>query len=625
MEGDPRASRGRSHSSERPRSKHRAPSPLPRPLPGPRFGDLSEERRPGHPEPPGGRGPSPPRGAGAPWMPAVQQRAPALAPEAARRPAEGRLAASPDRPLGAPQGRGEHPPLGAQGQEQPSAGSTQRPRPASAREQSPRPLCPEGTAGRLASRGAQKGKERGGRSSQRPKPPSEVASHNPEKKRKRRPSGETQSHKCERRPHGCDAGEGPGGPPRKVREKVGDTTQTPAGKVGTPPLGRKPGGPRPEMEEELDPPAASFEASFTHHQPPSQEASEHPLKRRTHKHSRKSPSDKDKQRRHGSDAGSGAGVLPPKVREKVGDTLKTPEGKVKTPHLGRKPAVPRLEEEEEFQPPTMSFQAGVTYDPRPSQGASDHPTLPWLAGAPGMSGAPSEVASENPMKKRKRKHSSQSQSHKDQQRLQGLDAGEGPGGLLPKAFSGSNRARRRKMITMLQQCVQTLQNKVTLLSQERGVPCSLLQPAVESCTPEQLPRLGEHHGAPAAETDPLGKKHCALEKERREEHTSQLQPQEQEAPELGLHISANRPQDPPANMAFSDPSERGGGAAVQEKALPAPAPTAGTRAPSHPASGHSCRPIPGKQVVSSHKKPVKKIAPLMAKSIKDYKIRCYQR
>ncbi|EPQ07462.1 Transcription elongation factor B polypeptide 3 [Myotis brandtii] len=196
-----------------------------------------------------------------------------------------------------------------------------------------------------------------------------------------------------------------------------------------------------------------------------------------------------------------------------------------------------------------------------------------------------------------------------------------------QVFSGSQRARRRKGIAMLQQCVQTLQDSVTLLSQLRGVPCSLLQPAVEGYTPEQLPGLEEHHGAPAAETDASWKKQChrALEKERREEHTAQLQPQEQEVPELVLHTSANRPQDPPAEMAFSDSSEGGGGAAVQEKALPAPAPTAGTRAPSHPASGHSCRPIPGKQVVSSHKKPVKKIAPLMAKSVKDYKIRCHRR
>ncbi|EPQ07461.1 Transcription elongation factor B polypeptide 3 [Myotis brandtii] len=208
-------------------------------------------------------------------MSGVHQRPPALAHEASRRPAEGRLAASPDRHLGAPQGRGEHPPshkdhppLGAQGQEEPSAGSTQRPGPASAREESPRPLCREGTAGKLSSRGAKKGKERGGRSSQRSKPPSEVASHNPEKKRKRKHSGEIQSHKYERRPHGLDAGEGPGGLPPKVREKVGDTCKTPEGKVKTPHLGRKPAGPPPEVEEELDPPIMSSKASLTPHQPP---------------------------------------------------------------------------------------------------------------------------------------------------------------------------------------------------------------------------------------------------------------------------------------------------------------------------------------------------------------------
>ncbi|XP_070256843.1 elongin-A-like [Myotis yumanensis] len=541
-------------------------------------------------------------------------------------------------------------------------------------------------------------------------------------------------------------------------------------------------------EEEFDPPSMSFEAYLTYDWPPSEKASENPVKRKNHKHSGTSQSDKAKQSLHGSDAGKGAGVLPPKVRQKVGRNLKTPEGKGKTPHLGRKPIGPSLEEEEEFQPPTMSFQEeDFTYDPRPSQVASGIPTLLWVAGAPWMSGAPSEVASENPLKKRKRKHSSQSQSDKDQQRLQGLGAGEGQGGLLPKVrekdgdtcktpegkvktphlgrkaagplpemeqeldapsmsseafhthhqpparkerksvkapatapegmslrkeettsaqaemgkcekrpppaaagarlplvppagspawpdlglcpgqlrdpplpafastssfqprprappspskeegarlmgirvhsrtpvFSGSKRAGRCKMTTMLQQCVQTPQNNVNLLSQLRGVPCSLLQHAVESDTPEEPPGLEEQHEAPAAETDPLWKQHqChrALEKARREEHTAQLQPQEQEVPGLVLHLSANRPQGPPAKRAFSESSERGGaGPAVQEKAPPAPAPAAGTRAPSDPASRHSCHPIPGKRVVSGQKKPVKKMAPLMAKSIKDYK------
>ncbi|EPQ05820.1 Transcription elongation factor B polypeptide 3 [Myotis brandtii] len=183
------------------------------------------------------------------------------------------------------------------------------------------------------------------------------------------------------------------------------------------------------------------------------------------------------------------------------------------------------------------------------------------------------------------------------------------------------------MITMLQQCVQTPQNNVNLLSQLRGVPCSLLQHSVESDTPEEPPGLEEHHEAPAAETDPLWKQqqcHRALEKERREEHTAQLQPQEQEVPELVLHLSANRPQDPPAKRAFSQSSERGGaGAAVQEKAPPAPAPPADNRAPSDPASSQRCHRITGKRVVSGQKKPVKKMAPLMAKSIRDYKKRTY--
>uniref|UniRef100_G1PPA4 Uncharacterized protein n=1 Tax=Myotis lucifugus TaxID=59463 RepID=G1PPA4_MYOLU len=511
--------------------------------------------------------------------------------------------------LGAPQGRGavsrrgerppshkDNPPLGAKGQEEPLAGSAQRPHPASAREESTRPLCREGTGGKLSSHGVKKRKERGGSSPQKSTPPSEVASDNPEKKRKHKHSGEIQSYKYEQRLQGLDAGKGPGGLLPTVREKVGDNPRTPEGNVRTPHLGRKPAGPRSEMEEvvamaaaaeeeDLDPPSMSCEAYLTYDRPPSEKASENPVKKQNHKHSGTSQSDKAKQSRHGSDAGKGAGVLPPKAEMGKSEKrpppaaagarlpLVPPAGSPAWPDLGLFPG--QLSD-----PPLPAFVSTSSFQPRP--------------------GAPP------------------SPSKEEGARLMGIRLHS-----RTPVFSGSKRAGQRKMITMLQQCVQTPQNNVNLLSQLRGVPCSLLQHAVESDTPEEPPGLEEHHEAPAAETDPFWKQqqcHRALEKARREEHTAQLRPQEQEVPKLVLHLSANRPQDTPAKRAFSESSERGGaGAAVQEKARPAPAPAADTRAPSDPASGHSCHPIPGKRVVSGQKKPVKKMAPLMAKSIKDYK------
>ncbi|XP_014304410.1 elongin-A-like [Myotis lucifugus] len=659
-------------------------------------------------------------------MSGAHRRSQALAHEAPQRPAEGRRAASPDRHLGAPQGRGavslrgerrpshkDNPPLGAKGQEEPSAGSAQRPHPASAREESTRPLCGEGTGGKLSSHGVKKRKERGGSSPQTSTPPSEVASDNPEKKRKHKHSGEIQSHKYEQRLHGLDAGKGPGGLLPTVREKVGDNPRTPEGNVRTPHLGRKPAGPPSEMEEavamaaaaaeaeeeEYDPPSMSFEAYLTYDGPPSEKASENPVKRQNHKDSGTSQSDKAKQSRHGSDAGKGAGVLPPKVRqkdgsnlktpegkgktphlgageghggllpkvrEKDGDTCKTPEGKVKTPHLGRKVAGPPPEVEQELDVPTMSSEAFHTHHQPPARkekksvkppatalegmslrkeemtsaqaemGKSEKRPPPAAAGArlplvppprstawpdlglcPGQLSDPPLPAFASTSSFQPRQRGPPSPGKEEGARLMGIRLHS-----RTLVFSGSKRAGRRKMITMLQQCVQTLQNNVNLLSQQRGVPCSLLQHAVESDTPEEPPGLEEHHEAPAAETDPFWKQqqcHHALEKERRVEHTAQLRPQEQEVPELVLHLSANRPQDTPAKRAFSESSERGGaGAAVQEKAPPAPAPAADTRAPSDPASRHSCHAIPGKRVVSGQK-PVKKMAPLMDKSIKDYK------
>lgn len=83
----------------------------------------------------------------------------------------------------------DHPPshkdshrVGAKGQEKSSALTSQRPHQAFSRGESPRPLSREG---------AKEGKEREGRSLQKFSSPSEVASDNPLKKRKREDSGKT--------------------------------------------------------------------------------------------------------------------------------------------------------------------------------------------------------------------------------------------------------------------------------------------------------------------------------------------------------------------------------------------------------------------------------------------------
>lgn len=479
--------------------------------------------------------------------------------------------------------RGEHPPshkdnapLGAKGQEEPSAGIPQTPRPAFAREDSPAPLCPQGPGGRLSSRGVKKGKERERRSFQRSGPPSQGAAHNPEKKRKRTHSGDLQSHQQGQRLQGLDAREGPGGLLPKVRGKAGNTPKTPEGKGKAPPLARKPAGPPPELhraaaeEQELDPRTMSFEAYLTYDQPPA----------RKKRKSGKTPATALQAKGLGKEDSTGAKAEAGKSQKPPPPGAAGAPRPVEPPDPTACPALPVLGPCQPREPPLAALPLTSSFQPRPRA------LLP--------SPRPEEGAG-----------------------LMGIRLSS-----RTQVFFGPKRARRSRMLALLQDCVQTLQNSVYLLSRARGVPCSLPEPVLERDAPEQLPRLEGRHGALAAQTDPLWKEHCqrALEKDTREEPKPLREPQEQEVAGQVLQISANRPKDPPAKMAFSD--TRGAAAAVQEKVLPAPSPTAGSPdAPSVPASGHSGHPMPGKQVLSSHKKPVKKIAPLMAKSIRDYKNR----
>lgn len=483
--------------------------------------------------------------------------------------------------------RGEHPPshkdsppLGAKGQEEPSAGIPQRPRPAFARENSPAPLCPQGPGGRLSSRGVQKGKERERRSFQKSEPPSEGAAYNPEKKRKRTHSGDIQSHPQGQRPQGLDsAREGPGGLLPKVRGKVGNNPKTPEGKGKAPHWARKPAGPPPELEgaaaeeQELDPPTMSFEAYLTYDQPPASK------KRKSGKTAATALQAKSlgKEDSTGAKAEAGKSQKPPPP-----GAAGAPRP-VEPPDPTACPALPVLGPCQPSEPPLAAFPLTSSFQARPR-------ALP--------SPRPEEGAG-----------------------LMGIRLSS-----RTQVFSGPKRARRSRMLALLQDCVQSLQDSVYLLSRARGVPCSLLEPVLERDAPEQLPRLEDRHGALAAPTDPSWKEHCqrALGKDTREEPKSLREPREQEGAEQVLQVSANRPRDPPAKMAFSDTP--GAAAAVQEEVLPAPSPTAGSpEAPSVPASGHSAHPMPGKQVLSSHKKPVKKMAPLMAKAIRDYKNRYSRR
>ncbi|KAG8522152.1 Elongin-A [Galemys pyrenaicus] len=99
---------------------------------------------------------------------------------------------------------------------------------------------------------------------------------------------------------------------------------------------------------------------------PLEVASDNHLKKPKHRDSEKTKSDKNKQSINSLDIGKGAGDLLPKVKEKVSNSLKNQEGKVKT-HLDRK-SVGSLSKgedadmDDEFEQPTMSFESYLSYD-----------------------------------------------------------------------------------------------------------------------------------------------------------------------------------------------------------------------------------------------------------------------
>lgn len=473
----------------------------------------------------------------------------------------------------------DNPPLGAKSQGQPSAGMPQTPRQAFARDSSPPPLCPQGPGAKLSSRGVNKGKERERRSFHKSQPPSQGPAHSPKKKRKRTHSGKTQSHPQGQLLHGFHPPEGPGVLPPKVRNKP----KTPEGKGPSPHLGRKPAGPPPQLEDrvmaeaaapaqedqDLDPPTMSFEAYLTYDQPPA---------RKKKRKSGKTPATALQANSLGKQDSTGAEAEAAKSQKQ------SPPAAARAPLPGEPPAPAAC--------PTSP-------DLRPCQ-----PTDPPLAAFPlTPSIQPSPRALPSPR-------------HDQGAGLMGISLSS-----RTKLLTGSKRARRRKLFALFQDCVQTLQSSVYLLCKAKGVPCSFPQPVLDTGGPEKRPRPEEHGGALASHTDPLGKEHCQppVGKGTREEAESPREPHEQDVAEQMLHITDNPPKDSPPKTALL---ETGQAAAVQENVLGAPSPTTGSpRAPSERARAHRVRPIPGKQVRGSHKK---KIAPLMAKSIRDYKNWCYR-
>ncbi|NXE23831.1 ELOA1 protein, partial [Ardeotis kori] len=77
-----------------------------------------------------------------------------------------------------------------------------------------------------------------------------------------------------------------------------------------------------------------------------------------------------------------------------------------------------------------------------------------------------------------------------------------------QVYSGSKTVCLSKMLTLYEQCIRVLQNNIDSLHEVGGVPFEILEPVLTRCTPEQLFRIEECNPIFTEESDHLWKKHC---------------------------------------------------------------------------------------------------------------------
>ncbi|XP_026867451.2 elongin-A isoform X1 [Electrophorus electricus] len=75
-------------------------------------------------------------------------------------------------------------------------------------------------------------------------------------------------------------------------------------------------------------------------------------------------------------------------------------------------------------------------------------------------------------------------------------------------YSGSKTSYLPKMMTLYEQCIRVLQNNIDSIEEVGGVPFEILEPVLERCTPEQLYRIEQFNQYFIEESDDLWMRHC---------------------------------------------------------------------------------------------------------------------
>ncbi|XP_054026584.1 elongin-A [Dryobates pubescens] len=231
-----------------------------------------------------------------------------------------------------------------------------------------------------------------------------------------------------------------------------------------------------------------------------------------------------------------------------------------------------------------------------------------------------------------------------------------------QVYSGSKTAYLPKMMSLYQQCIRVLSNNIDSIYEVGGVPFSVLEPVLERCTPEQLYRIEECNHVLIEDTDQLWHNHCLrdFKNEKPEEFESWREmylrlhdAREQRLLMLARNIGsahANKPKGRVAKMAFVNSAAKPprdvrrrqekfgtGGPLLPEKTKIKPVLYTSNKSQPRVSEEQSCD---GPSTSSAHsvpssgstfssydprKPPVKKIAPMMAKTIKAFKNRFSRR
>uniref|UniRef100_A0A4W2DEH1 Elongin-A n=1 Tax=Bos indicus x Bos taurus TaxID=30522 RepID=A0A4W2DEH1_BOBOX len=501
------------------------------------------------------------------------------------------------------------------------------------KEENRRPTSGDSTKEKPPS-GVRKEKEKEGSAKKKVLPPVEVASDNHLKKPKPRDSEKTKSDKNKHSLENSDMGKGAGDLLPKAKEKVSNNLKTQEGKVKLSHSDRKsvasfPKGEEADSDDEFEKPTMSFESYLSYDQPRKK-------KKKIVKTSTTTPGEKGLKKNDSKSTSKNLDSVHklPKVNENKPEKL-PPVGadsaKLKKVPSDVLPVLPDL--------PLPVIQAN--YRPLPS---------PELM----SSFQPKRKALSSPQEEEEAGFTGRRMNSKMQ------------------VYSGSKCAYLPKMMTLHEQCIRVLKNNIDSIFEVGGVPYSVLEPVLERCTPDQLYRIEEYNHVLIEETDQLWKVHCHrdFKDERPEEYESwrEMYLRLQDAREQRLRVltknirsaHANKPKGRQAKMAFVNSVAKPprdvrrrqekfgtGGAAVPEKIRikPAPYPTGSSRAsfssgssnsfnasPEEPAydgpstSGAHPAPVVSSTVSYDPRKPaVKKIAPMMAKTIKAFKNRFSRR